>query len=77
MAEKPNDSWAEMRREIEQLLGYPRGAFDPTSNFLRDMERINKVLAEGFVVLQDFMNPQQLLNKIKTGLDSRLPRKRY
>ncbi|GAJ07301.1 unnamed protein product [marine sediment metagenome] len=75
MAEKPNDSWAEMRREIERLLGYPRGAFDPTSNFLRDMERINKVLGEGFVVLQ--MNPQQLLNKIKAGLDSRLPRKRY
>ena len=71
MAEKPNDSWAEMRREIEQLLGYPPRAFDPTSNFLRDMERINKVLREGFVVLQDFMNPQQLLNKIKAGLDSR------
>ena len=76
MAEKPNDHWAEMRREIEQLLGYPRGAFDPTSNFLRDMERINKVLGEGFVVMQDFMNPQQLLNKIKAGLDSSLPRKR-
>jgi len=57
-------------------LGYLRGAFDPTSNFLRDMERINKVLGEGFVVLQDFMNPQQLLNKVKVGLDSRLPRKR-
>jgi len=69
------DPWAEMRREIERLLGYPRGVFDPTSNFLRDMERINKVLGEGFVVLQ--MNPQQLLNKIKAGLDSRLPRKRY
>jgi len=67
---------ADMRREIEQLLGYPRGAFDPTSNFLRDMERINRVLGKGFVMLQDVMNPQQLLNKIKAGLDSRLPRKR-
>ncbi|GAH59148.1 unnamed protein product [marine sediment metagenome] len=71
------DPWADMRREIEQLLGYPRGAFDPTSNFLRDMERINRALGKGFVMLQDVMNPQQLLRKIESGLDSVVPRKRY
>jgi len=71
------DPWADMRRQIEKLLGYPSGAFDPASNFLRDMERINGALGKGFVMLQDVMNPQQLLRKIESGLDSVAPRKRY
>jgi len=77
MPDGQTDPWADMRRQIEKLLGYPSGAFDPTSNFLRDMERINRALGKGFVVLQDVMNPQQLLRKIKSGLDSVVPRKRY
>ena len=71
------DPWADMRRQIEGLFGYPTGAFDPASNFLRDMERINRALGKGFVMLQDVMNPQQLLRKIESGLDSVVPRKRY
>jgi len=71
------DPWADMRRQVEKLFGYPSGAFDPASNFLRDMERINRALGGGFVMLQDVMNPQQLLRKIESGLDSVFPRKRY
>ena len=48
----------------------------PIANVSRDMERINRALGKGFVMLQDVMSPQQLLNKIKAGLDSSLPRKR-
>ena len=71
------DPWADMRRQIEKLLGYPSGAFDPASNFLRDMERINRALGKSFVMLQDVMSPQQLLRKVESGLDSVVPRKRY
>jgi len=77
MANRQTGSWADMRRQVEQLFGYPSGAFDPASNFLRDMERINRALGKGFVMLQDVMNPQQLLRKIESGLDSVVPRKRY
>ena len=77
MPNRQTGSWADMRRQVEQLFGYPSGAFDPASNFLRDMERINRALGKGFVVLQDVMNPQQLLRKIEAGLDSVVPRKRY
>ncbi|KKM65279.1 hypothetical protein LCGC14_1492940, partial [marine sediment metagenome] len=73
---KENASWADMRRQVEKLFGYPPGAFDPASNFLRDMERINRALGKDFVMLQDVMNPQQLLRKIESGLDSAWPRKR-
>ena len=65
-----DDPWADMRRQMEKLFGYPLGAFDPASNFLRDMERINRALGEGFVMLQDVMSPQQLLRRIESGLDS-------
>ena len=76
MAE-PQDRWADMRLQIEEFLGYPSGAFDPASNFLRDMERINRALGKGFVMLQDVMSPQQLLRNIESSLDSAGPGKRY
>ena len=76
MANQKVDPFAEIRRQMEDLFGYPPGAFDPASNFLRDMERINRALGKGFVMLQDVMNPQQLLRKIESGLDSVVPRKR-
>lgn len=51
--------------------------YDPSSNVRRDMERINRAFSESFVMLQDVMNPQQLLRKIKSSLNSVVPRKRY
>lgn len=58
-------SLEETRRKLERLLGYPPGAFDPASSFLRDMERVNKALGEGFEILQAVINPQQLLDRIE------------
>lgn len=59
------DPFAEMRREMEELLGYPAGAFNPASNFLRDMERINRALGEGFTMFQEVIDPQTLLDRIE------------
>ncbi len=39
------------RRYLEKLFGYPKGAFDPGSKILRDIERVNKALGEGFALL--------------------------
>lgn len=64
-----NDQWAEMRREIEKLFRYPRGAFDPSSTFLRDAERLNKTLGEGFTWLENVIGPRQLLDRIEAGLE--------
>ena len=50
---------------MEKLLGYPAGAFDPASNILRDMERINRALGEGFKMFQDVIGPQELLDRIE------------
>lgn len=59
------DPIEEARRRLERLFGYPNGAFDPASSFLRDMDRVNKVLGEGFETLQTVFNPQQLLDRIE------------
>lgn len=55
----------EARRELERLFGYPPGAFDPASDLLRDVERINRVLGEGFTLLQDVIGPPQLRERIE------------
>lgn len=55
------EPWAEMRRQMEKLFGYPKGAFDPASNILRDMERVNKALEEGFAQFR----PQALEARLK------------
>jgi len=60
-------------KRIEEVVP----GFDPSANVRRDMERINRALGKGFVMLQDVMNPQQLLRKIESGLDSVVPRRRY
>ncbi len=65
MANELEDPFAEIRRRIEKLLGYPRGAFDPGSNFLRDMERINRALGGTFMRFQDLIDPRTLLDRIK------------
>lgn len=66
---KGEDPFAEMRREIERLLGHPPGAFDPFSPFLTDMERVNRALGEGFTLLQNVLGPQQLLDRIEAALE--------
>ncbi|MBA7610519.1 hypothetical protein ES703_17728 [subsurface metagenome] len=63
------DTRAEVRREMERILGYPAGAFDPASNFFRDVDRINRALGEGFVLLEQVLGPQQILDRIEAGLD--------
>jgi len=60
-----DDSAAELRRKLENLLGYPRGAFDPGSNFLRDKERINKALGAGFLLFQDIISPPALRARLE------------
>ena len=65
MANQMEDPFAEMRRMMEDLLGFPAGAFSPASNILRDMERINRALGEGFTMLQEVMTPQDLLDRIE------------
>lgn len=63
------DTEAEARREMERILGYPAGAFDPASNFLRDVDRINRALGEGFVLMEQVLGPQKLLDRIEAALD--------
>ncbi|MBA7671314.1 hypothetical protein ES703_79470 [subsurface metagenome] len=48
---------------VSRIEEVPVGRY-VTSNFLRDMERINKVIGEGFVSLQDVIDPQALLDRI-------------
>jgi len=76
MTNGQTDPWADMRHQLEKLFGYPPGAFDPGSNFLRDMERINRSLGKGFVMLQDLTSPAQLRRQIESGMDSAWPRRR-
>lgn len=64
------DPFAELRRRLEQMFGYPPGAFDPTSPFLRDAERINRALGRGFVDLQMVLGPEQLRGRIEATLES-------
>lgn len=59
------DPFAEIRREMERLFRYPAGAFDPSSPMLRDMERLNRALGEGFKMFQDVIDPQTLLDRIE------------
>ena len=59
----------ELSRELERLLGYPPGAFDPLSPFLRDAERINRALGGGLVLLQEVFGSQQLLGRIEAALE--------
>ena len=54
---------------MERLFRYPRGAFDPTSPFVRDAERINQALVESFTWLENLISPQQLLDRIEAGLE--------
>ena len=65
MANGQEDPFADVRRKIEEILGYPAGAFNPASNFLRDMERINRALGEGFKTFQDVIGPEQLKDRIE------------
>lgn len=65
MANGEIDPREEIRRRLERLLGYPSGALDPYSNVLRDMERINRALGEGFTLLQNVFGPQELLDRIE------------
>ena len=65
MANGQEDPFADVRRKIEEILGYPAGAFNPASNFLRDMERINRVLGEGFKTFQDVIGPEQLKDRVE------------
>lgn len=65
MANNQEDTLAETRRRLERLFGYPPGAFDPATNFFRDMERINRSLGEGFKSFQEVMSPQDLRDRIE------------
>jgi len=79
MANNSVDPFADMRRRMEELFGYPPGAFamdraleemgqhipDPASNVLRDVERINRALGRGFVQLQEILGPQALLDRFE------------
>jgi len=58
-----------LRREMERLFGYPRGAFDPFSPFVRDAERLNRALGEGFVLMQQVLGPRQLFDRIEAALE--------
>lgn len=54
-----------VRREMESLLGYPLGAFDPARNFFSDAERINRALGEGFKLMQEVIGPLQLMERLE------------
>jgi len=69
MANQMEDPFAELRRKMEEILGYPPGSLDPASNFIRDVERINRWLGRGFVRLSDVMSPQQIADKIMAGFE--------
>lgn len=53
------------RRELERLFGYPPGAFDPASDFFKDIQRINRALGEGVELLQDIMSRRTLHERIE------------
>lgn len=69
-----SNNFEELRRELERLFGYPPGAFDPLSPFLRDVGRINHALGEGFTLMQNVLGPQQLLDRIEAALEFPAPR---
>ena len=50
-----------LRREMKRLLG----PFDPGSTVFRDVERINRALGEGFVLIEQVLGPQNLLDRIE------------
>ncbi len=60
-----NGEWENLRREMEKLLGYPKGAFDPASPFLRDMERLNQVLGQGVRMMQEVFSPEAMRARIE------------
>jgi hypothetical protein len=66
----PNGEESEFRRSLERLWGFPPGAFNPGSIFLRDVERINRSLGQGFVLLQQAIAPEQLIDRIEAALEA-------
>ena len=57
---------AELKREIEKLLGWPLGSFDPPGDIMKDLGRINRVLATTFT---SSMGPEALLKRIRDAKD--------
>lgn len=74
MANGQTDPWADMRRQVEKLLGYPSGAFDPAANFLRDMERIDRTARQSFRLVRESFDPDKFLSRISDSL-SGLPKR--
>jgi hypothetical protein len=58
-------SFEDIQRQLEDLFGYPKGAFDPRTKFFEDQARINKALGHVTLLLQDIMSPQQIKDKIE------------
>jgi hypothetical protein len=58
-------SFEELQREMEQLLGYPRGAFDPSGIFFKDVERVNRALGGGFKLFQELLPPALLSKRVR------------
>ena len=59
-----------MPQENERDYHPPAQPFNPLSPFLRDAQRINSALGEGFGLLQGVLGPQQLLDNIISILKS-------
>ncbi len=58
-----------MRREFEQMMGFPRGTFDPGSPFVRDFERINQALGETVVRMEAVFGQEQLKGKMEAAIE--------
>ena len=60
--------WADVRRRLENLFGWPPGSFDPEGAILRDLDRINKALGTTFV---PGLGPEELRRRIQARMDFR------
>lgn len=79
-----NSEWEDLQRQLERLLNYPSGSFDPRGKFFEDRQRIQKALGFPNVLLQELMSPEQLLDRILAGFETAarrsqllLPREMY
>lgn len=62
---KVPDPFEEIRRQLERMFGYPPGSADPFSPILGDIEKLNRVLGEGFALVQSVMGPQAMLDRVE------------
>lgn len=65
--------FSELQHKMEQIFGYPAGAFNPSGMFFKDKARIDKALGQATHLFQDVITPQDLAARLRRDVDRAMP----